>query len=225
MRAFFLPFSTPAGVRSLLLLPKRPLKLPCRQLLRRPRPPRRQRRSDTNCRRGEADGDVQHDRRLAGIDDGAAHRGGVRHGGQRAPAGSAHGHPPDIHPIRHLTGARASAGVEHEAPSVTKSRAGRSPCGMIALAARGFHSHKAVTRGSSSVGRVPAFQAGRRGFESRLPLQAGNIPASCLTSPPQKAGGQPSRVLACSLPSKCRCNSLLIGRNGSRICFVAAPNS
>ena len=28
-----------------------------------------------------------------------------------------------------------------------------------------------ATRGSSSVGRAPAFQAGRRGFEPRLPLQ------------------------------------------------------
>ena len=28
-----------------------------------------------------------------------------------------------------------------------------------------------VKRGSSSVGRAPAFQAGRRGFEPRLPLQ------------------------------------------------------
>ena len=32
-------------------------------------------------------------------------------------------------------------------------------------------SQKNRIRGSSSVGRAPAFQAGRRGFESRLPLQ------------------------------------------------------
>ncbi len=52
-------------------------------------------------------------------------------------------------------------------PSTTQTAGARQRGGS----SRGRAAHNRVARGSSSVGRAPAFQAGCRGFETRLPLK------------------------------------------------------